>query len=400
MKLAIVTAFPPSKVTLTEYGYHLVKHFALKDEVDEIVLITDHTEEEKQIDFDANCKITVKDCWKFNSYANIVNIYKAISAEKPDAILFNLQFMKFGDKKAAAALGLMLPIIFKIKRIPTIVLLHNILETVDLEKAGFTQNKLMQKMYNFIGSTLTRLVLQADLVAVTISKYEYILKSKYRKKNVMLIPHGAFETPPEPTYDLPAGPKKIMTFGKFGTYKKVEILIEAIEKLRKTSKQEMEIVIAGTDSPNTPGYIESMKKKYKDVPNLTFTGYVEEKDVPVIFGESAVVVFPYTSTTGSSGVLHQAGSYGKAVVLPDLGDLGILVREEGYRGQFFTPSNVDSLAKSIDAIISNDGYRVELGKKNYKASCSLPMEKIADMYLEQFHRIMNKNFKNGISVVQ
>ena len=112
-----------------------------------------------------------------------------------------------------------------------------------------------------------------------------------------------------------------------------------------------------------------MKEKYKNVPNLTFTGYVEEKDVPVIFGESAVVVFPYTSTTGSSGVLHQAGSYGKAVVLPDLGDLGILVREEGYRGQFFTPSNADSLAKAIDAIISNDGYRVELGKRNYKASC-------------------------------
>ena len=210
MKLAIVTAFPPSKVTLTEYGYHLVKHFALKDEVEEIVLITDHTEEEKQIDFDANCKITVKDCWKFNSYSNIINIYKAISAEKPDAILFNLQFMKFGDKKVAAALGLMLPMIFKIKRIPTIVLLHNILETVDLEKAGFTQNKLMQKMYNLIGSTLTRLVLQADLVAVTISKYEYILKSKYKKKNVMLIPHGAFETPAEPSYDLPKGPKKIM----------------------------------------------------------------------------------------------------------------------------------------------------------------------------------------------
>merc|ERR1712098_157142 len=102
--------------------------------------------------------------------------------------------------------------------------------------------------------------------------------------------------------------------------------------------------------PYTPGYIESMKEKYKNVPNLTFTGYVEEKDVPVIFGESAVVVFPYTSTTGSSGVLHQAGSYGKAVVLPDLGDLGILVREEGYRGQFFPPSNADSLAKAIDAI--------------------------------------------------
>ena len=44
MKLAIVTAYPPSKVTLNEYAYHLVKHFRQKDNVTEIVLLTDKTE--------------------------------------------------------------------------------------------------------------------------------------------------------------------------------------------------------------------------------------------------------------------------------------------------------------------------------------------------------------------
>ena len=147
MKIAIVTAFPPSKVTLTEYGYHLVKHFAQKEEITEIVLITDHTKEEKQLDFKTNnCKITVRDSWKFNSYKNVFSIYNTIKNEKPDAILFNLQFMKFGDKKIPAALGLMLPMIFKLKRIPTIVLLHNILEQVDLASAGFTKNKWLQKL--------------------------------------------------------------------------------------------------------------------------------------------------------------------------------------------------------------------------------------------------------------
>ena len=392
MKIAIVTAFPPSKVTLTEYGYHLVKHFALKDEVSEIVLITDHTEEAKQLDFPTNnCKITVKDCWKFNSYKNILNIYKTVNKEKPDAVLFNLQFMKFGDKKIPAALGLLLPMIFKLKRIPSIVLLHNILEQVDLGSAGFTNNKLMQKAYNFIGTSLTKLVLQADLVAVTISKYVEILKSKYKQNNIALIPHGAFETPPEPNYELEKGPKKVMTFGKFGTYKKVEILIEAVEEIRNRTQEDIEIVIAGTDSPNTPGYLESVKEKYKNVPNLTFTGYVEEEEVPVIFNESSVVVFPYTSTTGSSGVLHQAGSYGKAVVLPDLGDLSILVKEEGYRGEFFNPTNSTSLADAIQNIITNDTYRIELGQLNYKAACSLPMEDIVDMYLNQFNQIIQKN---------
>ncbi len=87
---------------------------------------------------EAGCKITVKECWSFNSYKNILSVTNAINKTKPDAVLFNLQFMKFGDKKIAAALGLMLPLICKLKRIPNIVLLHNILEEVDLGSAGFT----------------------------------------------------------------------------------------------------------------------------------------------------------------------------------------------------------------------------------------------------------------------
>ena len=112
MKLAIVTAYPPSKVTVTEYGYHLVKHFRLQEEVCEIVLLTDVTEAPKDLSFDEpGCPITVKECWSFNNYLNVVKIMRAIRAEKPDAVLFNLQFLKFGDKKVPAALGLLLPFI-------------------------------------------------------------------------------------------------------------------------------------------------------------------------------------------------------------------------------------------------------------------------------------------------
>jgi len=396
MKLAVVTAFPPSKVTLNEYGYHLVKHFAQKNEVDEIVLITDHTSEPKQLDFESASKISVRESWKFNSYKNVIGILRTIRHEKPDSILYNLQFMKFGDKKIAATLGLMLPMITKLMGIPSIVLLHNILETVDLEKAGFTNNKALQKIYNLIGASITRVLLQADLVAVTISKYVDILTSKYKKHNIELVPHGSFETPPSPNMNLPEGPKKVMAFGKFGTYKKVEIMIEAVQKIRERTGEAIEILIAGTDSPNTPGYLADVAERYADVENLTFTGYLSEEQVPVIFAESAVAVFPYTSTTGSSGVLHQAGSYGKAVVLPDLGDLGILVREEGYTGEFFVPGDVDSLANAIEKILVNDEYRIQLGMTNYQAACSLPMDLIADKYLGYFQEIRNKKSKKHL----
>ncbi|GAA3612085.1 glycosyltransferase [Flavivirga amylovorans] len=394
MKLAIVTAYPPSKVTLNEYAYHLVKHFRQRENLTEIVLLTDKTEGEKDLQFvEAGCKVTVKACWSFNSYTNIIKVTQAINQTKPDAVLFNLQFMKFGDKKIAAALGLMLPWVCKLKKIPTIALLHNIMEEVDLESAGFTSNKIMKKIYGFIGATLTRLILKADVVAVTMQKYVDVLEEKYKVKNVKLIPHGTFEILEEPSFNVPLQPFKVMTFGKFGTYKKVENLIEAVEAIRRYSNLNLEIVIAGTDNPNTPGYLESVKKAYSHVEGLTFTGYVEEQDVPKLFKESALVVFPYTSTTGSSGVLHQAGSYGKAVVMPDIGDLALLVKDEGYRGEFFEPTSVSSLALSIQKILENNAYRVELERANYKAATAYPMSRITNMYLNTFQSIILKKKK-------
>jgi len=391
MKLAIITAYPPSKITLNEYAYHLVKQFRQKELITELILLTDVTEGSKKLDFVAQgCKITVKECWSFNSYGNILSVIKAIKETGPNSILFNLQFMKFGDKKIPAAMGLLLPLICKIKRIPTIVLLHNILEEVDLKKAGFTSNKLMQNMYLFIGSILTRLILQADVVVVTMRKYVGVLEKKYKAKNVMAIPHGTFEVLKKPTFNVPKGALKIMTFGKFGTYKKVELLIEAVQIARKTTKMDLEIVIAGTNHPNAPMYLETVKKRFNYVPKLTFTGYVEEDEIPRLFKQSAVVVFPYTSTTGSSGVLHQAGAYGKAVIMPDLGDLALLVKEEGYRAEFFEPTSSASLATSIETIVTNEAYRIALGLANYQAASAYPMSMVTDIYLDTFLDIANE----------
>ncbi|WP_396212634.1 glycosyltransferase [Flavobacterium sp.] len=387
MKVAVVTAFPPSKVTLNEYGYHLVKNFVQNDEVTELILMSDKTNEPKQLDFDKKEKIKIKECWKFNSYTTFFSIIKATRQENPDVILFNLQFVKFGDKKIHSAMGLLLPMFLRLFGFKTVVLLHNILEQVDLEKAGFTESKIMQTIYNFIGENITRCLLKANKVAVTIHKYVTILNAKYKTKNVILIPHGTFETVKEPNFELKSGPKQIMAFGKFGTYKKVEILIEAIEIVRKTNSDELKVIIAGTDSPNTPGYLDRVQKKYKHVKGIFFTGYVEENDVERIFTDSTIVVFPYTSTTGSSGVLHQAGSYGKAVIMPDIDDLALLVKDEGYKGEFFNPESAQSLATAIEKILTNDDYRKEIAKTNFEAASALSMDKIITMYMNCFKSI-------------
>ena len=200
-------------------------------------------------------------CWKFGAIDNILRIRKAVQQVNPDVVLFNIQFASFADKKIPATLGLFTPWLLKVSGFKVAVLLHNIMETVNLKSAGFGGNPIVETVIRFFGNIVTRFILTADIVAVTIPKYVEILEEKFNAKNVLLAPHGSFEEPtdaePKP---MPGGCPTVMTFGKFGTYKTVDLLIESHAMLQK-KHPDLRLVIAGTDSPNAGGYLKSMQDK-------------------------------------------------------------------------------------------------------------------------------------------
>ena len=386
LRIAVVTTFPPGTGTLNEYAYHFVRCLVAKPEVAEVILLVDELPDgaaypEPRFDAPALANITVVPCWSFGSPRNALRIRRAVREARPDLVLFNIQFASFGKGKVPATLGLLTPALLRAGGVPVITLLHNIMETVDLQSAGFASNPLMTWVIRSVGNVVTRMLLRSDLLAVTIPKYVEILEHKYGADNVVLAPHGAFDDAPLPVQTTRPERRQIMTFGKFGTYKKVETLIEAYRLVAERVDQPLELVIAGTDSPNTPGYLDAVRERYADVPHIRFTGYVAESDVPGLFYDASVVVFPYTSTTGSSGVLHQAGSYGKAVVLPQLGDLAELVTEEGYAGEFFEPTSAASLAAALERLLTDPARRQAIETQNYTAAHGLPMADVVDWYI-------------------
>ena len=381
MHLALVTAYPPSLGSLNEYGFHLARVLADKPEVTRLTLLADvlphpptHGEAEN-----------VRRVWRFNDPASAWRVQRALHELKPDAVLYNLQFASFGDRKVPAALGLLAPLLSRHSGLPSITLLHNIFETVDLDKAGFGAGALGNRLTHLAGNAFTRVLLGSHLVALTLPRYVETLRGKYAAQNVFLAPHGAFAQP-QPPQPLPAG-RVVMTFGKFGTYKRVEVLIEAHQRLLARDPA-LRLVIAGSDSPNARGYLEAVRAQYRDVPGIEFTGYVAEADVPGIFAGCTAVAFPYNSTTGSSGVLHQAGEYARAAVMPRIGDLADLIEEEGYRAEYFEPEDADSLADALWRVIERPERARELGQANYLAACGLPLSDVADWYLLHFERLL------------
>lgn len=392
MKIALVSTYPPGKGSLNEYAFHFVKHLRTKSEVSEITLLVDELEAEGYTPEATNngcVGLNFQESWQFGHWRNAWRIQKAVAEVQPDVVLFNIQFASFADQRIPAALGLLAPWLVRQTGAVSTVLLHNIMETVDLGKAGFDTNPVSEYITRTAGTIFTKMLLRADMVAVTIPKYVEILTEKYGVEHVVLAPHGAFEDVEQPTYDLPDGPLQIMTFGKFGTYKRIEILLEAFRILQSRLSQPLELVIAGSDSPNAKGYLAEMQTQYANVKSVRYTGYVAEEEVPRIFKESAVVVFPYNSTTGSSGVLHQAGNYGRAVVLPNLGDFAELITEEGYTGEFYTPDSAEELADAIEKFLVSAEYRQQCGMQNFLAATGIPMSEVVDWYLLHFERLLN-----------
>jgi glycosyltransferase involved in cell wall biosynthesis len=149
----------------------------------------------------------------------------------------------------------------------------------------------------------------------------------------------------------------------------------------------MELIIAGTDSPYAAGYLARIQRQYAGLPGLQFTGYVPEEEVANLFRRSTIAVFPYSSTTGSSGVLHQAAEYGTPVVLPHIGDFVEVLAEEGYTAKFFEPENSADMARAIAGLLDHPSERISISRQNYRAAHGLPMSEVVDWYVVHFQQL-------------
>jgi glycosyltransferase involved in cell wall biosynthesis len=334
--------------------------------------------------------VTVYPSWRFNSLTTIVRLTRTLARTRPDAIIFNLQFATFGDRRIPGALGLLIPALMRVLRIPSIVVLHNLADNVDMQDAGFAGSAVTARLMTVAGRILTRALLLADLVALTIPRYVEFLQSSYGATNALLAPHGSFEEVAVPSFNIPAGRRRILAFGKWGTYKTVDVLVEAYQELLNRGYTDLELVLAGTDSPNSAGYMASVAERFADLPHLEFTGYVAEDEVAGLFSSAAVVAFPYTSTTGSSGVLHQAGEYGRAAVLPRIGDLIDIIEEEGFLGVYFEPGDAGSLADALAEVLDDPDQRVALGRRNFAAASGIPMSEVVHWHLIHVQRLLDR----------
>jgi glycosyltransferase involved in cell wall biosynthesis len=321
-------------------------------------------------------------CWGFSRRDSAVSLLRTLWREKPDVAWFNLGFASFGNRPLSAAMGLIIPAAVRLRGVYSHVTLHQLFETVDLEDAAVAWPRL----YRLGGWLTTHLLLSANSLSVLLPAYRRILNEKYGRGRVSARAHGIFADKPEPPdFNRRGNPTHlVLAFGKWGTYKRLDVLIKAFHRVIEevpTAK----LIIGGGDHPKATGYIASMAQRYASE-NIAFLGYVPEDAVADLFRGASLAVMPYTSSAGSSGVAHLAAQYGVPVIASDIHDFRELAAEEGIAIQFFAAGSADSLLEQMTVLLRSPEKLKAMAWQNYSAGVAMSMPTVVREYLRSFRQ--------------
>jgi glycosyltransferase involved in cell wall biosynthesis len=376
MKICLVSAFPPSQRGLSEYGYHIARELQ-QDPLLSVSVIADELDSPGAELLDFN----VIRCWKFNALSNATRVLRTIRDLDPDVVWFNLLFSTFGDKPVQAFLGLTIPVLSRMRGVYTHVTLHHLMDNIDLDHAQVR----MQKLYRAAGNLATRILLMANSISVLLPAYRRTLIQKYRGNNVHWRAHGILSARPEyPDFSKRGNPEqRILAFGKWGTYKRLELLLDAFAIVAEKNSH-ARLVIAGGNHPMTPGYVASVAARFRGAERIQFTGYVAEEQIPELFGAATMMVMPYSSAAGSSGVAHLACEYGVPIICADIPDFREMANDENLAVEFYETGNADKLAETMNDLLADPQKQMAMAEQNFSAALRMTMPQIMRQYLRSF----------------
>jgi glycosyltransferase involved in cell wall biosynthesis len=183
-----------------------------------------------------------------------------------------------------------------------------------------------------------------------------LLKLKPGAKNKIL-PHpiySNFGNPIDKTkarkfLNLPEKEKLILFFGFIRDYKGLDVLLEAVAKLKGKN---IKLIVAGEFYSNEEKYKKIINEfQLKDHLHL-FTDFIPTSEVKYYFSASDVVILPYRDAT-QSGIVQIAMNFNKPVIATNVGGLGEVI-SDNQTGFIVEKENPGALARAIEKFFAED----------------------------------------------
>jgi glycosyltransferase involved in cell wall biosynthesis len=377
MHLVIVSPFPPSITGIGQYGYHVTRSLANSGLFSRLTILAGAVPEGQHPN---HLGLTEVDyCWQPGSLNARQAILSRVKRLNPDLIWFNLGASIFGKSPLSNVSGLLTPMIAG-RRFPTVATLHELVELADLR----TLNAPGGALAPLGARLLTRIATQADVVCLTMRHYAEWLAG--RGVSCAYIPIGAYHEPEllkeEETCEL-------LFFTTLAPYKGLELLIQAFTRLR-IEFPNLRLTIAGANHVRFPNYAQELKHNFNGAQGIQWLGQVAEDDVKELFRRAQIVVLPYAASTGSSSVLYQAATWGRAIVASDLSEIHKMTSENNLRVEFFENNNLENLCHSLRLLINSPAIRHAQRQHNFHSIQKLRPRATCRRYIQAFNRALEK----------
>lgn len=288
-----------------------------------IIVLSSYTD--KPETYEDNGVLVIR-CYRRNhprDFATLLQKLQDFSAVKD--VLIEFEFASFGDTFSTGFFPIFLFMAKSIGKKVTIEL-HQVLDNLSKINGhiGLGSKSLKIKTFSFLMKVFYRLLgTLTHQIIVLEGQLKDLLISLGIKTPVFVLPHGVEK--PNKRYTkaeakrilgLAQKEKYVLNFGFLTWYKGSDLIVKAL-----TGQPSFKLILAGgasqnqKDKPHYQKFYNKLQKDIKGNQNILATDFVDEKQIPLYFAASDLVVLPYRAFMSSSGPLSLALTYQKPFML-------------------------------------------------------------------------------------
>jgi glycosyltransferase involved in cell wall biosynthesis len=179
------------------------------------------------------------------------------------------------------------------------------------------------------------------------------------------------------------GKQFIMYVGRPLPHKNLERLIEAFAIL-KQSHPDLNLVLAG--KKDTLYRQHERETKHKGIPDVHFTGFINDGQLRWLYEHCAAYVFPSLSEGFGLPPL-EAMAHGAPVVSSDATCLPEIY---GDAAHYFDPTDVEAIAKAVGEVLDKPNLRTKLIKAGKKQVKTYSWKRMAEQTLDVYRQVLDE----------
>lgn len=239
------------------------------------------------------------------------------------------------------------------------------------------------RLFEEITSLFENLIKFNKIIVHGNSDKEILINMGLKPKNIVIISHGAYSFFRKWENDIREEKNSILFFGYLKRYKGLDYLIKSVPIIQKVIP-DIKVIIAGEGD-----FSEYEKLIYDKSRFEVHNSFIPDYMVSELFQRAKIIVLPYTTMSGQSGIANIAYSFGKPVIATNVGDLTEIV-DHGKTGYLIPPKDSKAIAESVITLLENEQLNAEMGKKALeKAEIELSWNKIARKTVCLYKSLLN-----------